>query len=237
MNLTGMGVVAVAVALVGLGAVEVIFATPLPGLHLLPEAAPSWLARGVGVLLALTAGLFVFHRKAALLLGGLWSGMAVLAIAAAVSASDVLSWVPAVESGVFAAFAVWRWDERLGWLVLRVLFGLALLFFGAVHLLHRDVIAMLIPDWIPWRAHWPWFTGGVNAVAGLSCLLGRGAAVCTGLVGVMYLSWLPIVHAPRLTEAPDSLFEWTFALTALALAGVGLAVAGRAQTKIENPSR
>ena len=41
----------------------------------------------------------------------------------------------------------------------------------------------------------------------------------------MYGAWLPIVHAPRLLASPDSAFEWTFALTALALAGVALAVA------------
>ncbi|MGD9981978.1 MAG: hypothetical protein AB7H66_02770 [Hyphomonadaceae bacterium] len=237
MNLTPIGVSAAAVALAGLGLVEVIFAAPLPGLHQLPEAAPSWLARGLGALLALTAVSLQFNSIAALLLGVLWSAMVVPAIAAVVSADDVVSWVPAAEAGIFAAFAIWRWDEGRGWPILRVVFGVALLFFGAVHLLHRDIIATLIPEWIPWREHWPWFTGGINAVAGLACVLGRRAALSAGMVGVMYLSWLPVVHAARLAAAADSLFEWTFALTALALAGVAMAVAGRAQAKIATPDR
>ncbi len=37
-------------------------------------------------------------------------------------------------------------------------------------------------------------------------------------------------HAERLLGAPDSLFEWTFALTALGLVGAALLIAGRAQT-------
>jgi hypothetical protein len=100
-----------------------------------------------------------------------------------------------------------------------------------IHLTQRDLIATLIPAWIPVRSYWPWLTGGVSVAAGLACLVGRGTTWGAGFIAFMYLAWLPLVHAPRLLGVPGSLFEWTFALTALALAGVALAVAARAARK------
>jgi uncharacterized membrane protein len=231
MKLTDVGAAIAIAAFAGLGLVELIHGSALPGLHPLDDSTPTWVVRGSGALLAAGAIAMLFGPTAGLMVAALWLAAFALALAAASGASDVLAWPPAAETIVFSAFAIWRWDDARGWLILRLLLGAMLVLFGAIHLTQRDLIATLIPDWIPVRSYWPWLTGGVSVAAGLACLAGRGTTLGAGAIAFMYLAWLPLVHAPRLLGAPGSLFEWTFALTALALAGVAFAVAARAARK------
>ncbi len=216
-------------AMLALGVLEATYGDPLSGLHAFPDASVEWLVRGSGVLLALSAvATLALPRIGALLLALSWVAACVLAtIAALGSPDDLLGYVPVAETAAFLAFALWRWDETRIWPILRVAFGAMLILFGVIHLMHREAIGSLIPEWIPGASYWPWLTGGGSVLAGLACVLDRGVASAAGAVAVMYLSWLPLVHAPRLLGEP-SLFEWTFALTAIALAGVALAIAGYA---------
>lgn len=236
MGLSSIGIGTAILGLAALGAAAAIHGSPLPQLHALPESVPDWISRAVGVFLAAGAIGAAFNRLAALGLAALWTSACVLALIAAIDARDLLAFVPVAEDAVFAGFAIWRWDEARGWLVLRLLFGVMLLLFGVIHLLHRDLIGALIPAWIPWRMHWPWLTGSLSLIAGAACVIGRGAAIAASAIGVMYLSWLAIVHAPRLRAAPESLFEWIFALTALTLGGIAFAVAGRVPSRTEQSS-
>jgi uncharacterized membrane protein len=229
---TMVGVWVFALASAGLGAAEAIWGQWLPGLHDLPEAAPVWFIRAAGVALALTSLALPLTRLAAFGAAVLWSvALAFGAFATVSDAMNPVAWVPVAECAAFAAFAFWCADDARGWVVARAVFGVMLVLFGAIHLAQREMIASLIPDWIAFGAYWPLVTGTLSVVAGLACLTGRGVPFGAGAVALMYLSWLPLVHAPRLFVDAASLFEWTFALTALALAGVALAISGRAATR------
>jgi len=109
----------------------------------------------------------------------------------------------------------------------RLLYGLALLGFGAVHLRYHAAIAQMIPGWIPARPTWPFLTGAANlaaAAAYLSTVLLRPAAA---LLGAMFGSWVVIVHLPQVAAAPGDATAWTALLIAVGLcAGAfGLAAA------------
>ena len=156
--------------------------------------------------------------------------MALTKLAALAGPFDLTAWVPPAEAIAFAAACYARARAPAGGVVLRLAFGMMLVLFGVVHLMHRDIIASLIPAWIPYAEHWPWLTGGVNLLAGAALILNRFTTPAALAIAAMFGSWLPLVHAERLLGAPDSLFEWTFALTALGLAGAALTIAGRAQT-------
>jgi hypothetical protein len=212
-------------AMAALGLVELATGEALAGLHPYPPDAPAWLVRASGATLAIFAACALrWPGAAAALLALLWLAAAAW-VAASLNAADPLAYVALAQAVVFALFAVWLWrrPQAFAQALLRAAFGLMLLLFGAIHLAYAETIASIIPDFIPARALWPWFTGAVQGLAGLSCLAGRGAAA--GLVALMYAAWLPIVHGPRLLASPSSAFEWSFALTALALAGIGLAIA------------
>jgi hypothetical protein len=217
-------------AMVALGALEAFYRELLPGLHAYPEGVATWLLRASGLTLAFAAiATATDWRIGALLLAACWLIACSLALSAALGApGDALGYVPFAEAAVFAAFALWRCDERRAWLLLRLAFGAMLLLFGGIHLANRETIASLIPVWMPGAAYWPWLTGGGSVLAGAACVAGRSVQFVAGAVALMYASWLPLVHAQRLFADPASLFEWTFALTAVALAGIALAIAGYA---------
>jgi uncharacterized membrane protein len=214
-------------AMAALGLVELMRGEALSGLHPYPDDWPAGVIRVSGALLLLFAASSLrWPSVAGLALALHWLVAAALVVlAVTTNAGDPLAYVPLAQTVVFTAFAVWLWRGPGAHVVLRIAFGAMLLLFGAIHLTHVDVIAGLIPDYVPGASLWPWITGGVQAVAGLACFIGRGSSTAAITIALMYGAWLPIVHAPRLLASPDSTFEWTFALTALALAGVALAVA------------
>ncbi|MEQ1493890.1 MAG: hypothetical protein ABL889_00790 [Terricaulis sp.] len=227
-----IGVTAYALSLAALGAIELWRGASLPGLHALPESAPEWAVRCMGALMLATSVTLIagpFVRWASIAAAAFWSAFFILAlIAAAAAQGDASGWVSASETAVFAAIALARGGGPRTASLLRTAFGLMLILFGAVHLTHRDLIASLIPDWIPFSAYWPWLTGGANILAGLACVIGRGTRPATYAIAIMFGAWLALVHAPRLAAHPASLFEWTFALTAAALLGGALQIASRA---------
>jgi len=105
-------------------------------------------------------------------------------------------------------------------LVARVGVGLMLILFGAVHWMHREAIAGMIPEWMPGRELWPWVTGAANVAAGLALVSGVLAKAAAALVGAMFASWIVLVHLPRLLAAPGDRSEWVAAALAFALTGV-----------------
>ena len=135
-------------------------------------------------------------------------------------------WVSAAKALTFATVAAAFVRARL-WPVARMVFGATLLLFGAVHTFFPGVVADLLPDWFPIPGVWPYLSGGVQIAAGLMILLGFRAPAAAFAIGLMWLSWVPLVHLPRLISAPDALFEWTFMITALALAGAAWSVGER----------
>ncbi|MEQ1623015.1 MAG: hypothetical protein ABL919_16595 [Methylococcales bacterium] len=113
--------------------------------------------------------------------------------------------------------------------VLQLLCGTMFVAFGLIHLIeHRDLEA-LVPNWLPAKTYWLWLTGSIQIVAGIAFLFGRYLVQAATAIGGMYLAWIPLVHAPRLTGNPNSHFEWSFATIALCLAAATLLAAMTAQ--------
>ena len=104
----------------------------------------------------------------------------------------------------------------------------ALALFGCVQLLHVADIAELLPRFMPLRNAIPFASGATLLACGIATAFPRSRAMGGWLVAGLFLSWIPLVHAPRLMDRPGSLSEWQFALTALALAGVMLVLTGQA---------
>jgi hypothetical protein len=90
----------------------------------------------------------------------------------------------------------------------RICFGVALLIFGAMHFVYHDFTANFIPSWIPGRPFLAYFTGAAHAAAGLAILSGVFARLGATLAGIMYASWVILLHVPRVVAAPTDPFEW-----------------------------
>lgn len=107
----------------------------------------------------------------------------------------------------------------------RICFGLALLVFGAMHFVYHDFTANFIPDWIPARSFLATFTGAAHIAAGLAILSGILARLGATLAGIMYVSWVLLLHIPRVIAAPTDPFEWNGVFVALILSASAFIVA------------
>lgn len=142
-------------------------------------------------------------------------------------------WWAACKTAVMAAAAwvlyVWfatEWDKRrLGFAsndtglgIARVLYGLALIPFGAAHFIYLKNTASLVPGWLPWHGFWAYFTGGAFIAAGVAVIIGvyaRLAAALSALQIGMFtlLVWAPVVVAAR----PKTTFQWDEAIVSATL--------------------
>jgi uncharacterized membrane protein YphA (DoxX/SURF4 family) len=108
----------------------------------------------------------------------------------------------------------------------RILFGGSLVVFGVQHVMYGAFVATLIPPWIPGRLFLAYFVGIAFFAASLAIVSGRVAALAATLLGAMFLSWVLILHAPRVAGASHNGNEWTSLLIALAMSGAAFMVAG-----------
>jgi hypothetical protein len=69
-------------------------------------------------------------------------------------------------------------------------------------------------------------SGSRSCFPPLGIIFRRYALSASALLGLMFLLWVVIVHAPRVAAAPHNANEWTSAFVALAMAGSAWSVAG-----------
>jgi uncharacterized membrane protein YphA (DoxX/SURF4 family) len=91
--------------------------------------------------------------------------------------------------------------------------------FGVTHFLILRFIASLVPAWIPGGLFWAYFTGAGFIAAGISIATGLMARWGAFWLGVMFLLWFLLLHAPRVAFHPHIPAEWSSAFIALGLGG------------------
>ena len=109
----------------------------------------------------------------------------------------------------------------------RYLFAIALAVFGSQHFMYPGFIATLIPSWIPWHLFWAYFFGAAFIAAAVSIATGTAVRLTAALLGVMFLLWVVVLHAPRIAAAPHNGNEWTSGFVALAMCGAAFVLAER----------
>jgi uncharacterized membrane protein len=109
----------------------------------------------------------------------------------------------------------------------RILYGLALVAFGAAHFGYPALTASLVPAWLPWHLAWVYLTGTTYVLAGMALVAGRfarAAAILSALQMALFsvLVWLPRIAAGA--RDPGTLNE-TAVSFALAASGWVIATA------------
>ncbi|HEV2709854.1 MAG TPA: hypothetical protein VGU67_06570 [Edaphobacter sp.] len=108
----------------------------------------------------------------------------------------------------------------------RFLFAAALVVFGVQHFLYAKFIATLIPAWIPGHLFFSYFVGAVFLAVALSLATKIQGRLAAALLGLMFLLWVVVLHAPRVAATPQNGNEWTSAFVALAFSGGSFVLAG-----------
>lgn len=108
----------------------------------------------------------------------------------------------------------------------RLGFAVSPLFFGLSHFAYPGVTAKLIPGWIPFPLELAYATGLAHGLGGLAILLGIKPRLAATALGTMYLSWVLVLHLPRVAAAPSSRLEWTMTFIATAISAAAFVTAG-----------
>lgn len=116
------------------------------------------------------------------------------------------------------------------------LFGISSVVFGIDHFLVLDVIASLVPPWLPGHLFWAYLTGTAFVAAGISIVIKRMDQLAAFMLGTMFALWFLILHSPRsvsatLSHNPNIQNEWSSAFIALGMCGGCWIVAWHAQRR------
>lgn len=117
------------------------------------------------------------------------------------------------------------------------LFASTFIVIGIQHMMYADFIAPLIPSWIPGQLFWAYFIGIAFFAVALSLILGIKVRLATTLLGIMFLSWVLILHGPRVTSNLHTETEWTSLFVALAMSGISFVIAGASPQLFKKSSK
>jgi uncharacterized membrane protein YphA (DoxX/SURF4 family) len=254
-RLAGPGRLEFAVALVGFGVLQFIYGDFVPGrAPAWPSAIPGRLlwAYGSGAILIVTAAAIISGKRArgaAVLTGAmilLWALLRHLPALVANPYGASLTQTGkalALFGGAFAvAGSVPGRDGATnpGFLTLgRVCLGAWLIIGGIQHFRFTDLVAAMIPAWIPGHYFWADFAGVALLTGGTGLMVSRFARPAAALAGSMLLTWVVILHVPRALAAGDAQLrnEWTAVFEALAFSGIAYVLAGSLRVPLEDDLR
>ncbi|MFI4959111.1 MAG: hypothetical protein ACHP7C_08115 [Lysobacterales bacterium] len=249
-SVTRLGSILFGIGMLAFGALNFVFVTPVLGLESLPDWLPAqtlW-TYITALLLVVSGGCVLSNRlwprESAIALGVLLSLWLILLQVPTVLAHlhSGSKWTPAFECLALCS-AAWvlayalsdsasgraPWNDRLRRLADtgRYGFGISLPVFGALHFIYWQYVASVIPGWIPGSpVFWVYFTGCAHIAAGLAILSGVQARLAATMLGIMFGSWVLIVHVPRVLASPHDQSEWTSLCVAIALCGGAWLMAG-----------
>lgn len=227
-----------AAAMAILGLIALLSLAPLDGVQ--PGKLTTVPALISGALLIALATTLQFSSSAALagrLLALYWIAWLVAGHAPRLAASplEFPLWVGAAEAMTLAALSLLAGERSnpthtpaplLPYRAGRLAYGLMLAIFGYVHFAHRDAIAGMIPSIMPGRNLVPLITGGAMLLAAGALITNLRARHAAALIGLLFLSWVPLVHIGRLLADPSA-GEFTFAAMAVTLAAGALMMSAR----------
>lgn len=109
----------------------------------------------------------------------------------------------------------------------RIFFSTTMIVFGIIHFLYTDVVAMLVPEWMPGRIFWAYFGGTALICSGVAIILKTRLQLVGNLLGFMIFLWFILLHIPRAIADPVGNVgnEVTSAFQALGFSGIAFVIA------------
>ena len=86
----------------------------------------------------------------------------------------------------------------------RILYGLPLLVFGLLHFMGAQMMAGMVPSYVPGGILWVYITGVALILAAIAIIANRLAPLASLLLGIMLLSFALMIHLPLLLSGDQS---------------------------------
>ena len=250
-KLTELGPTFYAIAVAGFGLTQLMTRNFLTGLFPVPAGLPFrmfWVILSSAIFLVAAFGMIFLGRKylaAALAGASFFVFFLVLHLPMLLGdMSNPMLWTPSFEtlmlgSGGFmiGAYLVnhtsgdLRWSRRLNiiGLVSQYLFAVSLVVFAVLHIKYNNYIQTLIPDWMPGHLFLSYIVIAAFSLSALSFFTGLKLSLASGWLGVMYLLWVVLLHAPRTFQKPTMEPEWSSLFVALAICGSAFTICRQTQ--------
>jgi uncharacterized membrane protein YphA (DoxX/SURF4 family) len=131
--------------------------------------------------------------------------------------------------GLATVFLRGDWQRARGWDKL-ILFGplfyaAPLAAFGTEHFTLADVIASMVPAFVPWHRFWAYFLGACFIAAAVSLVTGIQARLAASLLALNFFLFVVLMDAPAWAHNPGDRIALTLALRELSFSGGALALA------------
>ena len=111
-------------------------------------------------------------------------------------------------------------------LVGRILFALPLAAFGLLHFVGAQMMAGMVPAYVPGGIVWVYITGAGLILAAISIIANRFTVLSGVLLGIMLLSFVVTIHLPSLSNPEMAQMAMPNVLKDTALAGAAFLIAG-----------
>jgi len=102
--------------------------------------------------------------------------------------------------------------------------------FGTEHFTRAELIASIVPEWMPWHHFWAYFVGACFIAAALSLVTRIQARLAASLLAVTFFLFVVLMDIPGWAENPRNRFALTLALRELSFSGGALALAASLAT-------
>lgn len=250
-KLTELGPVFYAIGVAGFGVNQLVTQNFLTGLFPVPGGVPLrtflMIVSSVVFLLLAVGMLFLGRKWLAAALTGATFFVFFLVLHLPMLLGDLKNptvWTPPFEalmlgSGGFiiAAYQIntgagdARWVKPLNGMATlgQYLYAVALVVFAVLHIKYNDYIQTLIPTWMPGHVFLSYVVIAAFLLSAFSLFTGLKLMLASGLLGIMFLLWVLLLHAPRAVGKMTVEPEWSSLFVALAVCGAAFTICRQTQ--------
>jgi hypothetical protein len=247
-RITGAGPYLYAIALAAFALIQLVTQNFLTCMLQVPAVLPLrsvWVDLSSVVWLVAAAGIFFrrWRQTAAVVAGALFL-VFFLCLGLPKLLGDLYNpneWTPPFEaimlgSGGFiiAANFLGEWSIRdpkwirFGAMAGLYLFAMCLIIFAVLHIRYNDYIITLMPVWVPGKEFMSYVVIAGFLLSAFCLFTNIKVRLAMWWLGIMYLLWVGVLHAPRAIGRLTVEAEWSSLFVALACAGIAFSIYHRA---------
>ncbi len=244
-KITGAGPYLYATAIAAFAVIQLVGQHFLTGMLPVPATLPLrffWVDVSSGIWLVAAVGIFIrrWRRMAAAVAGALFF-VFFISLGLPKLVGDLYNpngWTPAFEtmmlgSGGFIiggnSFGCSRDPKwvQFGAAAGLYLFAISLIVFAVLHIRYNGYIITLIPNWLPGKVFLSYVVIAAFFLSAFCLFTNIKVRPAMWWLGIMYLSWVGVLHAPRAIGRLTVEAEWSSLFVALACAGIAFSICRR----------